>query len=410
MKSISNSQIITFVSTTMRALFSTIWNFDFAKADYKWVKPWVMLGVVFLFAFGWFDVTMDTGSALYHQLMQRVAKGDNPFATLITQDTFVQLSYAVLFILGFYITVFSVWSYIASQREYSKEKFSRIFIAHLLSNAVAMLVTLLFFSLLGLIAWAMGFTFEEGKQLISQGYTRLSEWMKLYIPTITLLPYPVALLLGVVMGALPGYFSHWLAHKSRFVWLMNHRCHHTAEIMHPAGVGAFMFLPELFSNIPTALLSAAITKLFYYEPLLFETIFLAVFYVLTEKFNHSTVFYDIAYRFRPLRWLSAYYGNGVYHYMHHTAIPGDEIVNVGGSPFLVWDRVFGTYRTPTAQKPPVGLTNQPTIKLNPFAIVLSGWQQIAYELWQNSSWRVRLKIIFGDIYYIPPVSKDFLKQ
>jgi hypothetical protein len=38
-----------------------------------------------------------------------------------------------------------------------------------------------------------------------------------------------------------------------------------------------MFLPELFSNIPTALLSAAITKLFYYEPLLFETIFLAVF-------------------------------------------------------------------------------------------------------------------------------------
>jgi sterol desaturase/sphingolipid hydroxylase (fatty acid hydroxylase superfamily) len=256
---------------------------------------------------------------------------------------------------------------------------------------------------------AAGFTFEDGKQLISQGYTKLSDFMKLHIPTITILPYPIALMLGIVMGALPGYFSHWLAHKSRFVWYLNHRCHHTAEIMHPAGVGVFFFLPEFFSNIPMALVAAAFTKLFYYEPLIAETVFLAMLYVVTEKFNHTSVFYTFAYRFKPLRWLSAYYGNGVYHYMHHTAKPGDEIVNVGGTPFLIWDRVFGTYRTPTPEKPAVGLTNQPRIKLSPFAIVLSGWQQMGYELWHNKSWRVRFKIIFGDIYYMPPVTKDYLK-
>jgi len=270
-------------------------------------------------------------------------------------------------------------------------------------------LTLLTLSTIGVVAMGFGLTFEHGQQFISVSYSRLSAWLQDYVPTIHVLPYPVALLLGVVMGALPGYFAHWLGHKSRFVWLMNHRCHHTAEIMHPAGVGTFMFLPELFSNIPSAVLAAIITKLFYYEPLIFETLFLAVFYVLTEKFNHSTYFYDFAYNFRPLRWLSAYYGNGVYHYMHHSAVPGDEIVNVGGSPFLIWDRVFGTYRKPTADRPPVGLTNQPKIKLNPFAIVLSGWQQIGYELWQNKDWLVRWKIIFGDIYYMPPITKDFLK-
>lgn len=74
--------------------------------------------------------------------------------------------------------------------------------------------------------------------------------------------------------------------------------------------------------------------------------------------------------------------------------------------FLFWDRVFGTYRIPPAVKPPVGLTNNPEIRLNPFAIVISGWQQIAYELRMNKDWLTRFKIIFGDIY--SPVTKDFL--
>jgi sterol desaturase/sphingolipid hydroxylase (fatty acid hydroxylase superfamily) len=169
-----------------------------------------------------------------------------------------------------------------------------------------------------------------------------------------------------------------------------------------------MFLPEFFSNLPSALLGAVCTKLFSYEPLIFDTIFLSFISILIEKFNHSTVFYDFAYSFKPVRWLSAYFGGGVYHYVHHSAAPGDEVVNVGGGPFLFWDRVFGTYRIPPAEKPPVGLTNNPEIRLNPFAIVISGWQQIGYELRMNKDWLTRFKIIFGDIYYKPPVTKDFL--
>jgi sterol desaturase/sphingolipid hydroxylase (fatty acid hydroxylase superfamily) len=386
------------------------WNFDFGSATYRQIQPWVFIGTLFLFIFGWFDITMDTGSGLHHWINKQIEQGHNPLEAYLTNTEFVFLVQGLLFLLGIYITVFALWSYFGSIRRYGKEKFAPIFIAHLLSNAIAMLLMALILVAIGLVAWAMGFTFFDGQNFISHAYGSLSRLVKDYVPTLIELPYPLALLLGIIMGALPGYFSHWLAHQSRFIWLLNHRCHHTAELMHPAGIGPFFFFPEFFSNVPTAILSAAVSKLFYYEPLVWENLVLAALYVFTEKFNHSTYFYDFAYHFKPIWWLSSYFGNGTFHYLHHSAIPGEETINLGGAPFLVWDRLFGTYRLPTAQKPPVGLTNQPPIKLSPFALILSGWQQMAYELKNNKDWVVRFKIIFGDIYFMPPVTKDFLKR
>lgn len=389
---------------------NAIYNFDFGSAEYRQIRFWVMAGVGFLFVFGWFDITMDTGSGLNNWINSELDKGHNPIPGIFNNSQFSFFARALLFSLGLYITLFSFWSYFGGIKEYGKEKFVPIFIAHLLSNAVAMLFMALFFALMGLIAWSMGYTFSDGQAFISHLYQNLDQLVKGFIPTLIKLPYLLALALGLIMGSLPGYFSHWLAHQSRFIWLLNHRCHHTAEIMHPAGIGPFFFFSEFFSNIPTAILSAAASKLFYYEPLVWENLGLAALYVFTEKFNHSTYFYDFAFRFKPVWWLSSYFGNGTYHYVHHSAIPGEETINLGGAPFLVWDRVFGTFRLPNAEKPPVGLTAQPPIKLSPFVLIFSGWQQIAYELKNNPSWLTRFKIIFGNIYYVPPITKDFLKK
>jgi hypothetical protein len=50
----------------------------------------------------------------------------------------------------------------------------------------------------------------------------------------------------------------------------------------------------------------------------------------------------------------------------------------------------------------------PTMKLNPFRIIFSGLAQMVYELRMNRDWLTRMKIIFGGIYYVPPITKDFL--
>lgn len=392
----------------MKEKIISLLQFDFALAGSTALKRWSIAAVVFLFVFGYYDLLQDTGSGLYHHLNGFIDRNENPFAAYISAPAFKYSCYGAFAFLVFYISAFAVASYYQSIKKYGREKFQRIFIAHLLSNVVAIVIMFVVFGLLGTVAYALGFSFSSGYDLLQHGYTGLSNLIKQQIPTLIQLPYPLALLCGVIMGALPGYLAHWLGHKSRFVWYLNHRCHHTAEIMHPAGIGPFMFFPEFFSNIPSVILGAVCSKLFYYEPLIFETVFLSFVGIITEKFNHSSIYYNFAYSFKPLRWLSAYYGNGTYHYMHHSAIPGHEIINVGSGPFLFWDRVFGTYRSPLKDKPPVGLTGNPVIKLNPLAIVISGWQQLWYELKMNNSWAVRFKIIFGDIYYKPPVTKDFL--
>lgn len=367
---------------------------------------WLVLA--FLLVFGFYDLLFDTGAGYYALLSGYLSKQENPLAAYISFETFRLLSWVLIGGLFLYITVFGALSFYVTVKRYSYRRFMQVFFAHFLSNVVALLFTIAFFALLGGVAHLTGFTYEQGSRAIQNGFKWIEEFIKTYVPTITEAPYPVALIMALILGALPGYISHWFAHHSRLVWYASHRCHHTAEIMHAAGIGPFMFLPELFGAIPAIFFSAVCSKLFYHEPLLFETIVLSLLGILTEKFNHTTAFYQFAYGNPAVRALSAYFGNGVYHYMHHTSKEGDEIVNVGGSPFLIWDRIFGTYRTPTKEIPAVGLTNNPVIKLSPFAIMFGGFQQIAYELKMNKDIKTRFWILFGSVYYKPPVSKDYL--
>jgi sterol desaturase/sphingolipid hydroxylase (fatty acid hydroxylase superfamily) len=393
----------------MRQFFNRLWNYDFAHSSPTVLKYLFYFSFSFLLVFGVYDLLFDTGSGYYHFLIGKIAKAENLLEYQMDFNSFKTIVYASFALLAIYISVFAVVSFNASVKLYGKERFTKIFFVHLASNGIAMLASLLFFSFLGMLALLLGFSYDHGSSFIQHNLSRLENFIQNYVPTIQELPMPLAIVFGTILGSLPGYFSHWLAHKSRLVWLAAHRCHHTAEIMHASGTGPFMFLPEVFVNLPTIFISAVCTKLFYHEPLLLEVTVVAFVGILTEKFNHTTAFYDFAYRNFLVRWVSAYYGNGVYHYMHHTAKEGDEIINIGGSPFLVWDRIFGTYRTPSAQKPKVGLTNTPPIRLNPLAIVFSGITQIAYELKMNKSWITRIKILFGDVYYVPPITKEFLK-
>lgn len=382
----------------MKGVLSSIWNFDFARCDPARLARWSLPVLALMLGFGAYDMVFDTGSGLYSFLT-----GDkNPLPAWQSRG--------LIALIGLYISVFAVASFVVSVRRFGPEAFLPVFWPHFLSNIVAAVAGLALFAALGGIAWALGFDYAAGAGLADRLYDAAYGWLQDHIPTVTILPYPLAVAAGITLGALPGYFSHWLAHHSRFFWYCSHRGHHSAAILHPVGAGPFLFLPEIFGKLTGVFFAALATKLVYYQPLLFETLVLGSIGILIEKFNHTTVFYEFAYRNPLVRWLSAYSGGGVYHYTHHTSKAGDEIVNIGGTPFLVWDRIFGTYRAPAPAAPRVGLTNDPRIVLSPFAIIFSGWQQIAWELRANKSWSDRFWILFGTVYWAPPLSRDFLIQ
>ena len=152
-----------------------------------------------------------------------------------------------------------------------------------------------------------------------------------------------------------------------------------------------------------------ISRFIYPEPLVMEIALWGVLGYSMEIFNHSSASYQFARKNFFVRNLSRLYGDrGVYHLMHHSAKPGDEMINLSSGPLQLWDRLFGTYRKPYEETPEVGLTHNPTLRMNPLRIAFSGIVQLWYELRHNTDWRTRLKIIFGDIYYMPPVTRDFL--
>jgi hypothetical protein len=94
--------------------------------------------------------------------------------------------------------------------------------------------------------------------------------------------------------------------------------------------------------------------------------------------------------------------------MHHSALPGQSLINLGGPPFMLWDRVFGTYVPPTATPPPVGLTGSPRLHLNPLRLGLAGLLQLGYELRRNRGIVARLRVLFSSSNYVPAQTKDYV--
>jgi hypothetical protein len=197
-----------------------------------------------------------------------------------------------------------------------------------------------------------------------------------------------------------------MVHWSRFLWFVVHRSHHSPEYLHPFGSGPVFAFGFLIA-VPFFLVKLAVSKMFYTEPLIVELLIIQVVFFVTEKFNHSSAFYEYAFKNKFVYSIFSFLGNGPYHMTHHSAKEGEEIVNLANLGFNFWDRLFGTFQQPDKVCPPLGLTHQPKIKLNPFRLYLSGILTILFELKHNEV-KYWFKIIFGSVYFTPPVTRDFL--
>lgn len=305
---------------------------------------------------------------------------------------------------------FIVASYVKGIEMFGRQRFVRDLTVYLLSVLVTVGASILFFSVLGIFSWLSNGDFQSGFSIVKALVEGLRSWVDIHIPTLVELPYPIALLtvfLGFGITSLGGYFVHWLTHQSRFLWLTVHRPHHIPEIMHPVG-NPLAYNFDFLLIIPNIIFNVFLTKLVHHQPLLLESTLVLIFYYNFEIFNHSTPYYHLSYQNKFFRFFCDITGSGAYHYMHHNSMPGKETVNLGGGFFMLWDRLFGTFEQPPTSVPSVGLTHNPDVYMNPFRITFSGFAQIWFELQQNKNWKTRFLILFGGVYYIPPITKEYL--
>lgn len=232
-----------------------------------------------------------------------------------------------------------------------------------------------------------------------------------FIPNLLQLPGVVAAIIIYLVWSFLLYANHYLGHTSRLMWLLSHRPHHvTTALTNGTGFLADMqFIVGWVVVIIETVIVVMVSKLITTDQ---ETVMLmffgyAVFYQLIEVTNHAATFYQLMKNNQALNFISKLFATGPYHVLHHSSHADHTMVNLGGNTGF-WDFVFGTYCALPEEEPDFGLTHQPTLELSAIAIVFGGLQQLFYELKHNKGFVTRFKIIFGGIYYKPPITKDFL--
>lgn len=398
----------------MSVLLQRLWNFEYSefKPWHYWVLPAIiaLVGIGYVLAEVAFGLHPEAASYTFIDFWKDLTNPTHMAVKELTLEAiFPQLWLAmVLFAVVVRIAII-ISGYLIGKQQLGEQGFAHYFFTYFSSFLAGFGVGIVAVFVLSVMLWAAGINIQLGANALANGMDALHGFMDAHVPNlIHIKSYWLALLVTVLLSGLPLYFVHWLSHKSRLVWLVFHRAHHCPQYLHPlAAPPAFVF--DFLLVIPFGLVAMVVSKIVYTEPLIME---MALWFTLgysIEIFNHSIGHYKFAYNNFLVRNLSRLYGDrGVYHLVHHSAIPGDEMINLSSGPLQLWDRLFGTYRAPYKNPPPVGLTNNPIIKMNPFRIILSGVAQLAYEWRQNKDFATRFKIIFGDIYYMPPVTKDFL--
>jgi sterol desaturase/sphingolipid hydroxylase (fatty acid hydroxylase superfamily) len=265
---------------------------------------------------------------------------------------------------------------------------------------------------IGLGASALGYGYEDGTRWLGDASAALVGFVNAHVPTLVTVPYPWPLVLGGIPAGLGYYWFHRLQHTWRPLWLLTHRTHHvpthltlvtTTPAADPLG---FVLAP-----VVQGVLIGASTKLFALEPMMFEALaWTIVTWTIPEVFNHNEPTYRWTMRGRFKHFWFHFLGSGAYHLVHHSSAEEHRLANLGGGPFMLWDRVFGTYYAPPEEVPEMGLTGRPKLWMNVFRLGLAGYLEIWTDLRRNHALKDRLMILFGPVSWSPPLASNFLTK
>ncbi len=382
---------------------------------------WIMLPFMVCFASG-YALTVTVDAMFHHSIMVGpgfMDDGNNARALATNALLAIEQQYptqARLFfwlflpLLAFVIiqnAIVTLRSYTHFERATGTSYSLREFVLMFSLNGLQVLLLIIMLAAIGIGVQFFGGHFSSGWQLVYH-MTQWSQNALQHIPTLIVLPWPLPLLLSLLLVDLIYYWLHRITHSYRLPWLLLHRSHHITEnLMMPTTQPVFVAAPLfLLVAIPLQLLIGISTQLFNPEPMIVEALTLRLFNHSLGIYSHCAAYYAQMQHNRWLRRMSAFFGVGNYHYVHHSAQREHGLINLGNFGWMAWDRLFGTFVEPPDTPPPTGLTNNPPLYQNPLRLALAGMLQISYELAHNSP-RLWWRILLADSWYTPPASYDF---
>ena len=150
------------------------------------------------------------------------------------------------------------------------------------------------------------------------------------------LPYPLAVLLGILILDLVVYAQHVAFHAVPALWRL-HRMHH-ADLDFDVTTGIRFHPIEILLSMVLKIAIVAILGPPALAVLIFEVLLNA-----TSLFNHGNVWMPLGFD-RVLRWIVV---TPDMHRVHHSIEPEETNSNFGFN-LPWWDRLFGTYRAQPA--------------------------------------------------------------
>jgi len=372
----------------------------------RW-EPWLR-ALYAVFAIG-FSLIVVVGAFVHETVTLGLGLVDEPegaFQRLLAQLPFTSPAWLVA--TAGLAAVVLAWNGAMIYRGFAPELPRRQILSFLLLNVTIAMFFFLALGLAGLASAASGQGFSFGVTLVRH-FTEWSRAAVSRVPTLVRLPYPLPLAASMLLVDLFQYWFHRLGHTWRPFWLLWHRPHHMPPFLTiPTTQPVFAAFPLfVLVSVPFQVGIGVAAKLFSSDSMITEALLVRIVGQIVLVGSHNTALYSTFFDNRLLRALGAFYGDGPYHYMHHSTLPGHSLVNLGGPFFMVWDRIFGTYVAPTATRPPVGLPGSPLLHGNPLRLGLAGLLQLAYEWRHNPGWRTRLAILFGRASFVPPRTRDF---
>ena len=174
------------------------------------------------------------------------------------------------------------------------------------------------------------------------------------------------------------YINHVLMHKVRWFWNV-HVTHHSSEHMN--------FSTALRQNFTFALSGS---WLFWWIPAALLG-FDKTWVLLAIEGNLVYQFFLHTEQVRKLGWLEKVMNTPSHHRVHHGSNPKQIDTNFGGI-FIIWDKLFGTFRSEEdAGEIKYGVTRMPAKPYNPFYLQVHDWVDMFKDVWRYKDLRILYK-------------------
>ena len=175
------------------------------------------------------------------------------------------------------------------------------------------------------------------------------------------------------------YWFHRASHQIRWLWT-THAVHHSAEQFNLSTAYRLGWTGTLSGNF---LFFLPLGWLGFHPVALTTTLSLSLLY---QFWIHTEFIPPLG----PLEWIL---NTPAHHQIHHASNPKYLDCNFGGV-LIVWDRLFGTFKSVHPAHPPVyGLTH-PIRSYNPFTIALHEWKLLFRDLLATQNWKRRFYLAF----------------